>query len=217
MKMLGESSLRELQRLIDRYPELNLLHHDLIKAVQMLKKCYTSGGKLLICGNGGSASDSLHMVGELMKGFTAKRRIPSDLQEEVKLYYPDMADYYIAHLQSALPAISLVSETSLMTAYGNDEVSELIFAQQLLGYGRRGDVLLGISTSGNSKNVLHAAKISKVLGIGVISLTGRDGGALKSLSDVVLAVPSEVTYQVQEYHLPVYHAICLALEAEFFT
>lgn len=208
--------MQEIQLLLNRYPILTDLRSNLISAVELLAQCYERGGKILICGNGGSAADSLHIVGELMKGFVLKRPISADLQAVLKKQYPGDANYYIDNLQQAIPAISLTVEESLLTAYSNDNAADLVFAQQVLGYGSIGDVLFGISTSGNSVNVLHAAKIAKALGIKVISLTGASGGKLKDYSDVVLPVPSNVTYQIQEYHLPVYHAICLALEKQFF-
>ena len=208
--------MQEIQLLLNRYPILTDLRSNLISAVELLAQCYERGGKILICGNGGSAADSLHIVGELMKGFVLKRPISADLQAVLKKQYPGDANYYIDNLQQAIPAISLTVEESLLTAYSNDNAADLVFAQQVLGYGSIGDVLFGISTSGNSVNVLHAAKIAKALEIKVISLTGASGGKLKDYSDVVLPVPSNVTYQIQEYHLPVYHAICLALEKQFF-
>lgn len=214
--MLREKSLEEISVLLRRYPALEPIRQELIAAVQMLADCYRGGGKLLVCGNGGSAADSLHIVGELMKSFVLKRRIAPELQAALKAQWGDQADYYIENLEGTLPAISLVNEVSLITAYSNDKASDLVFAQQVLGHGRPGDILLAISTSGNSTNVLHAARVARTLRLEVISLTGEGGGKLKDLSDVLLAVPSKVTYQIQEYHLPIYHAICLALEAEFF-
>lgn len=213
---MKEQSLQEIQILINRYPSLEGMRNNLIEAVQTLRDCFSSGGKLLTCGNGGSAADSLHIVGELMKSFARNRKVSPDLQEKLREQWGDIAEYYIENLQRTLPANSLVNEVSLLTAYGNDNTSDLAFAQQVMGYGREGDVLLGISTSGNSQNVLHAARIARTLGMTVISLTGESGGKLKELSDVLLAVPSTVTYQIQEYHLPIYHTICLVLESEFF-
>lgn len=213
---LNEKCLQEIRLLVDRYPMLAGLHQDLVQAVEVLARCCEDGGKILVCGNGGSAADSLHIVGELMKGFTLKRPISPDLRIALQEIAPDEADYYIQNLQQALPTISLVSEVALLTAYSNDKAADLIFAQQVLGYGKTGDVLLNISTSGNSINVLHAARVAKALGLKVISLTGEGGGKLKLLSDILLPVPSKITYQIQEYHLPIYHTICLALEKQFF-
>ena len=214
--MEKESAKKEIQILISRYPCLTHLQERVSQCVDLLTASSRSGGKLLVCGNGGSAADSLHIVGELMKGFVLERKIPSALQEALIERYPQEASYYIRNLQAAVPAISLVSEIALMTAYGNDQAADLAMAQQVLGYGRPGDVLLVISTSGNSTNAVHAARIARVLGVRVVSLTGLGGGKLADLSDILLDVPSQVTYQIQELHLPVYHTICLALERELF-
>lgn len=213
---MKKSTLNEIELLAERYPQLERIKDSMEAAVNCMIESYKNGGKMLVCGNGGSAADSLHIVGELMKGFVLKRSLSEEKQNEIRMMFPQNADCYISNLQCALPAISLVNETSLMTAYANDNASDLSFAQQVLGYGRKGDVLFVISTSGNSTNVVHAARIAKVNGLKVIGLTGEGGGALKELCDVLLAVPSKVTYQIQELHLPVYHTICLALEKEFF-
>lgn len=178
------------------------------KALVILTNCYASGKKVLICGNGGSAADAMHVVGELMKGFILKRPL---LQEE-QIY----SEYINKGLQRALPAISLVSETALMTAYTNDCSADLVFAQQVYGYGVTDDVLIALSTSGNSENILYAAEVAKGKGMSVISLTGKDGGKLKILSDVSICVPETEAYKIQELHLPIYHALCKALENEFF-
>lgn len=214
--MLKEQAKREIDIVIERYPCLECLRDQLLQSVEQMKDAYFHGGKILTCGNGGSAADSLHIVGELMKSFVAKRSIPDELSKKISEKFPEDAPLYLENLQGAIPSISLVNEVSLMTAFGNDKSSELVFAQQVLGYGKRGDVLIAISTSGNSANVLHAAKIAKCMGIHVISLTGESGGKLKELSDILLAVPSNITYQIQELHLPIYHALCLAIEAEVF-
>lgn len=214
--MLNEKSLYEVDHLIERYPTLVSLRHKLITTVETITECYRKGGKILVCGNGGSAADSLHIVGELMKSFVLKRKISPQIRLKLKSQWGEEADYYIANLEEAIPVISLVNEVSLMTAYSNDKMADLVFAQQVLGYGKPGDVLIGISTSGNSANVVHAVKVAKAIGIKIISLTGNSGGKLCKLSDVTLNVPSEITYQIQELHLPVYHAICLMLETELF-
>lgn len=214
--MLKEQAKREIDIVIERYPCLECLRDQLLQSVEQMKDAYLHGGKILTCGNGGSAADSLHIVGELMKSFVAKRSISDELSKKISEEFPEDAPLYLENLQRAIPSISLVNEVSLMTAFGNDKSSELVFAQQVLGYGKRGDVLIAISTSGNSANVLHAAKIAKCMGIHVISLTGESGGKLKDLSDILLAVPSNITYQIQELHLPIYHALCLAIEAQVF-
>lgn len=214
--MLKATTIQEIDILLERYPVLRALRGELSRCVETLAQTFTSGGKLLICGNGGSAADSLHITGELMKSFVRKRPIPETVARKLQAAYPDLGEYYIRNLQGAMPTISLVGETALMTAYGNDNTAELVFAQQVYGYGRAGDALLAISTSGNSANVIHAVRIARVMGLRVIALTGETGGDLAGLSDILLAVPARITYQIQELHLPVYHALCLAVEAELF-
>lgn len=215
--MLKKQATHEIDLVVERYPCLSSMREQMLQAVMAMKSTYLRGGTILTCGNGGSAADSLHIVGELMKSFVAKRSIPAEVAKELAERFPEDAEFYLRNLQGAVPAISLVNEVSLMTAFGNDKSSELVFAQQVLGYGKPGDVLIAISTSGNSANVLHAAKVARCMGIHVISLTGEGGGKLKDLSDILLAAPSQVTYQIQELHLPVYHALCLSLESELFS
>lgn len=204
-----------IDALNSRYPSLREL--PIHGAVLELIKCYNNNNKLLVCGNGGSAADSLHIVGELMKGFMLPRKLKVKKQEEINILFPETSKYLIENLQGTLPAISLAGEIALSTAYANDQAPDLSFAQQVLGHGNKGDVLLAISTSGNSKNVIYAAQMAKVQGMKVISLTGRSGGKLKNLSDILLNAPSDETYIIQEYHLPIYHAICAAVENEFFS
>lgn len=206
----------QLKTLLQRYPALRQCGEEIHEAAELLASAFVNGGKLLVCGNGGSAADSMHIVGELMKGFVLPRRLTAAQQDALRAACPEMAQYCIDNLQQALPAISLVSESALSTAYANDQAPDLAFAQQVLGQGRAGDVLLGISTSGNSANVLYAAGVAKSLGMKVIGLTGEGGGRLHALCDTCVCVPAKETYQIQEYHLPVYHALCLALEEEFF-
>jgi len=197
-------------RLTDRYPALSACRPDIEAACQLMIDSFRAGGKLLACGNGGSAADAQHIVGELMKSFVLPRHLP----EEV---YRRLDDVYLcANLQGALPAISLIGESALTTAYANDCAPDLAFAQQVLGLGRPGDMLLGITTSGNSKNVLYAAKVARAQGMKTIMLTGAGGGQAAQLADVIICVPETETFKVQEYHLPVYHALCLAIEEEFF-
>lgn len=214
--MLKPVASREIELLVSRYPVLAPLEESITACVQVLLDCYRGGNKILVCGNGGSAADSLHIVGELMKSFVLKRRLPEELQQRIREECGEAAPDYIENLQRAIPAVSLVSETGLMTAYANDNAADFAIAQQVLGHGKPGDVLIAISTSGNSANVLHAARIARVVGVKVVSLTGEGGGKLKGVSDVLIAVPSRITYQIQELHLPVYHCICLALEAGLF-
>lgn len=212
----GQSE-REISILIERYPALAGLRNSIAYAVELMTDAVGQGSQVLVCGNGGSAADSMHIVGELMKGFVLERKLPREFQQQIQRQYPDLADYYIENLQQAIPAVSLVNETALITAFSNDKCADLAIAQQVLGYGKPGDVLLAISTSGNSPNIVHAARIAHIKGMKVISLTGSVGGALGNLSDVLLAVPSQITYQVQEYHLPIYHTLCLAVEKELFS
>ena len=202
--------------LISRYPVLEPVQAEIEAAGELLKDCYRNRGKLLVAGNGGSSADSEHIVGELMKGFVKARRISPEMAEKMIQADPKRGELLAAKLQGALPAIALTGHHSLSSAYANDEDSCLVYAQQLYGYGKPGDVFLAISTSGNSENVLMAAVAAKALGIKVIALTGRDGGKLKELADVSMIVPKEETYQIQELHLPVYHALCLMLEETFF-
>jgi D-sedoheptulose 7-phosphate isomerase len=213
-KSMKNSTQQILDDLIGRYPALASCQ--LQAAVEELISCYNRKNKLLVCGNGGSAADALHIVGELMKGFLLPRKLNVQKQDEIKILFSETAQYLIDNLQETLPAISLVSETALLTAYANDQVSDLSYAQQVLGYGNAGDILIAISTSGNSKNVIYAAQMAKVQGMKVISLTGNTGGNLKVLSDVLINVPADETYVIQEYHLPIYHALCAAVENEFF-
>lgn len=206
----------QLNFLIERYPKLEVCKEDIRKAYELLEAAYQKGRKLLVCGNGGSASDSEHIVGELMKEFKLKRKVYSEHAAALKAIDPELGQVLADNLQGALPAISLTGHSSLQTAYMNDAVPELVFAQQVNGYGKEGDVLLGISTSGNSKNVLYAAVNAKAKGLKVIGLTGSKENKLMKFADVCIRVPETETYKIQEYHLPVYHCLCLMLEEKFF-
>lgn len=206
----------QLNLLIERYPKLAVCREDLQKAYELLEAAYQQGRKLLVCGNGGSASDSEHIVGELMKEFKLKRKVYSDHAAALKAIDPELGQVLADNLQGALPAISLTGHSSLQTAFMNDAVPELVFAQQVNGYGKPGDVLLGISTSGNSKNVLYAAVNAKAKGLKVIGLTGCKENKLMKYADVCIRVPETETYKIQELHLPVYHCLCLMLEEKFF-
>jgi len=205
-----------LSRLIDRYPKLIVCREDIMAAYELLEAAYSDGRKLLVCGNGGSASDSEHIVGELMKEFKLKRKIYSEQATALKAIDPELGQILADNLQGALPAISLTGHSSLQTAFMNDAVPELVFAQQVNGYGKPGDVLLGISTSGNSKNVLFAAVNAKAKGLKVIALTGAKENKLMIYADVCIRVPETETYKIQELHLPVYHCLCMMLEDKFF-
>lgn len=206
----------QLTLLIERYPKLAVCKEDIKKAYELLEAAYSNGRKLLVCGNGGSASDSEHIVGELMKEFKLKRKVYSDHAAVLKEIDPELGQTLEEHLQGALPAISLTGHSSLQTAYMNDAVPELVFAQQVNGYGKPGDIFLGISTSGNSKNVLYAAVNAKAKGLKVIGLTGAKDNKLMMYADVCIRVPETETYKIQELHLPVYHCLCLMLEEHFF-
>lgn len=213
--MMKETSMKQIEILVERYPQLDVIKQDLINAVEKIIEAYKNGNKIMVCGNGGSAADSLHIVGELMKAFVLPRKLTAEMQEKIEKV-SSKPEYLQKNLQMALPAISLVNEVSLLTAYANDMAPDLNFAQQVLGQGKRGDILIAISTSGNSENVIYAVEVAKAMNITSISLTGKSGGKLKNLSDITMAVPETETYKIQELHLPVYHAICLAIEAEFF-
>ena len=205
-----------LNRLIERYPQLNQVERDIESAYNLMEESYTGGGKMLIAGNGGSASDSEHIVGELMKAFVLPRRLPEEYQNRLKEADAELGKELADKLQGALPAIAVVDHVALSTAYLNDVDPMLGFAQQVNGYGVEGDVFLGISTSGNSKNVLYAWTVAKAKGMKVIGLTGGNGGKLKDMADVAIVVPEKETFKIQELHLPVYHALCLMLEERFF-
>lgn len=207
----------QLNLLIERYPKLAVCKEDVKKAYELLEAAYSNGRKLLVCGNGGSASDSEHIVGELMKEFKLKRKVYSDHAAALKSIDSELGQVLADNLQGALPAISLTGHPSLQTAFMNDAVPELVFAQQVNGYGKPGDIFLGISTSGNSKNVLYAAVNAKAKGLKVIGLTGAKENKLMKYADVCIRVPETETYKIQEYHLPVYHCLCLMLEQKFFT
>lgn len=206
----------QLNLLIERYPKLAICKEDIKKAYELLETAYSNGRKLLVCGNGGSASDSEHIVGELMKEFKLKRKVYSDQATALKAIDPDLGQVLADNLQGALPAICLTGHSSLTTAFMNDANADLVFAQQVNGYGKPGDVFLGISTSGNSKNVLYAAVNAKAKGLKVIGLIGARESKLMKYADVCIRVPETETYKIQEYHLPVYHCLCLMLEENFF-
>ena len=205
-----------LNTLIERNPDLESIRGDIAAAADLLIRCFENGGKMLLCGNGGSCADCDHIVGELMKGFMSRRPLDRVQKIEMQEKCPQIDSGWLEQLQRALPAISLPSFTALNSAYANDVNPELMYAQAMMGLGRPQDVLICISTSGNSKNVYAAAAVAKGLGVKVVSLTGKSGGKLKALSDVCLCVPREETYQVQELHLPVYHYLCARIEQYFF-
>lgn len=205
-----------LKDLLKRYPCLTEIEGDIMKASDTIISCYENGGKLLLCGNGGSAADCEHIVGELMKGFLKERPVSDTKRAEMKKNCSDLEDEIISKLQCGLPAVSLTSMTALNTAFSNDVDPELIYAQSIMGLGNKNDALIAISTSGNSRNVCAAVKVAKSLGLKVIGLTGASGGRLKGLADVCICVPEIQTYRIQELHLPVYHYLCAEAEAHFF-
>ncbi|OMF26503.1 phosphoheptose isomerase [Paenibacillus sp. FSL H8-0548] len=206
-----------IERLVVKYPDLTCCLADIDQAVELLKAAYSRGGKLLICGNGGSAADCEHIVGELMKGFNSPRELPKEQRNVLISAFAEEGGYLAEHLQGALPAISLVSHSALMTAYANDVEADMVFAQQVYGYGQPGDVLIGLSTSGNSRNVIRAMQVARAFGLRTIAFTGHSGGKLLGLADVTIRVPYEQTLDIQERHLPIYHTICLSLEEAFFA
>lgn len=208
--------IKHLDLLIDRYSQLAECKESIEQAYRLLEECYINDHKLLIAGNGGSAADSEHIAGELMKRFKIQRPVPSDFAEKLKEIDFVRGENLANNLERGLMAIPLVAHEALSTAYINDVDGLGVFAQQLYGFGRLGDVFLGISTSGNSKNVMAATVVARALGIKVIGLTGATGGELASVADVTIKVPETETYMIQELHLPVYHCLCLMLETRFF-
>ena len=208
--------MKQIELLVSRYPVLMGVKQDIYNAYLLLKDSYEAGGKLLIAGNGGSAADAEHIVGELMKSFKLPRKIHTELAEKLLAVDEKMGEVLAANLQGALPAIALDGHYSLSTAYSNDCNPMLCFAQQVNGYGKAEDVFLGISTSGNSENVLYAATVAKAKGMKVIGMTGSKESKLSAIADVCIRVPEAETYMVQELHLPVYHCLCLMLEEYFY-
>ena len=208
--------IKHIDTLIDRYPKLIVCKEDIINAYEILEEAYSQERKLQVCGNGGSASDSEHIVGELMKEFKLKRKVYADQAEVMKAIDSEMGATLAENLQGALPAICLTGHSALTTAFMNDANADLVFAQQVNGYGKANDVFLGISTSGNSKNVCYAAITAKSKGLKVIGLTGQKESKMTKLGDCCIRVPETETYKIQELHLPVYHCLCLMLEDHFF-
>lgn len=216
MKTLENRLQKHIDLLISRYPSLEIIEDEIIKAYLLLEECYEKGGKLLIAGNGGSAADSEHIAGELMKRFKLPRPVSKEFAEKLKVIDTVRGEELAKNLECSLMAIPLVAHEALSTAYINDVDGLGVFAQQLFGFGKEGDIFLGISTSGNSKNIMNATVVARALGIKVIGLTGATGGELASVSDVAIKVPETETYMIQELHLPIYHCLCLMLEDKFF-
>lgn len=209
--------MRHIDSLIERYPSLLVCKEDIINAYFLLEKCYLDSHKLLAAGNGGSAADAEHIVSELMKSFVNKRPISDELVNSLKSINLELGETLSKKLEGCLPAISLTEHFSLNSAYMNEVDPELIFAQQLNGFGNKGDVFLAISTSGESENIVYAAILAKAKGLKIIALTGKNESKLSKLADVAIKVPETCTYMIQELHLPIYHTICLMLETKFFN
>jgi D-sedoheptulose 7-phosphate isomerase len=206
-----------LEELIGRHPRLAPVKEQIGKAAASMILCYQQGRKVLVCGNGGSSSDADHIVGELMKGFERKRPVGDSLKKRLAEVAGDRGRFLSEKLQKGLPAISLAAHHALLTAVANDTDAALVFAQQVAGYGKPGDVLIGISSSGNSQNVMDAMITAKAMGMTVIALTGETGGKMKSFADILINVPGIRTAYVQELHLPVYHTLCQIVEYAFFS
>lgn len=217
MRKLEKKLMKHIDLLVERYPSLESEKDNIIDAYLLLEECYANEGKLLVAGNGGSAADAEHIVGELMKGFKMPRKPKNDFAKKLIAENQKLGVVLAEKLQEALPAIALDGHPALSTAYMNDCEPLLCFAQQVNGYGKVGDVFLGISTSGNSKNVLYAATTAHAKGMRVIGLTGAKNSKLERMSDVCIKVPQAETYMIQELHLPVYHCLCLMLEDKFFV
>lgn len=213
---MEENIIKILDNLISRYPELDTAYDNIWNTYKILEEAYSSGRKLLVAGNGGSAADSEHIVGELMKGFLKPRKLEKEACDRLKSIDEKLGTVLADNLQGALPSIAITGHVGLSTAYLNDCNPLLSFAQQVNGFGREGDVFLGISTSGNSENILYALVTAKAKGMKTIGLSGRDGGKMKAFCDEIIIVPEKETFKIQELHLPVYHALCLMLEERFF-
>lgn len=217
MKTLDNKLMKHIDLLITRYPKLGCIKQEIIDSYLIMEECYENNGKLLIAGNGGSAADSEHIAGELMKRFKTPRPVSDEFAEKLKAVDTERGAALAKNLECGLMAIPLVAHEALSTAYINDVDGLGVFAQQLFGFGRPGDVFIGISTSGNSKNVMNATVVARALGIKVIGLTGANGGELANVADVAVKAPETETYMIQELHLPIYHCWCLMLEDKFFN
>ena len=203
--------------MLRRYPVLTACRNDIEKASQLLMMSFEGGHKLLVCGNGGSAADCDHIVGELMKGYLSSRPLPQDVRKRLGEADPEVGPALADALQGALPAVNIASGSALLSAFGNDVEPDYAFAQAVYGHGRPGDVLFAISTSGNSVNVRAALCVARAAGLPTIGLTGQTGGMMAGRCDVLISVPARTTSEVQELHLPVYHCLCAMVEAHFFS
>lgn len=208
--------METIQELTCRYPGLSGCAAAVENAAAMMIDCYKNGHVLYTCGNGGSAADADHIVGELMKGFLKKRPVSGEFRAKLAEAYPEQAEFLADNLQCGLPAVSLHSQSALLTAFANDVDASMMYAQNIFALGKPDDILIAISTSGNSKNVVNAAKIAKMIGVKVIALTGAKPCALDALADCIIHVGDTETYRVQELHLPVYHWLCARVEEEFY-
>ncbi len=204
-----------IKELIERYPALSVCEKDIRAAADAIINSYKAGGKLIVAGNGGSAADSDHITGELLKSFVKKRKPDQKFLDALSAIDSDTGAYLSDKLQGSLPAIALTNNSALMTASLNDVDGNVLFAQQVMGFGKKEDVFLGISTSGNSKDVIYALAVAKAIGVKTVALTGKTGGKCKALADVSIVVPENETFKIQELHLPVYHALCLTIEEYF--
>ena len=214
--ILQERLIKHIDLLLERYPILDSIKEEIIEGYLIMEEAYLNGGKLLIAGNGGSAADAEHIAGELMKRFRIKRTVSKEFADKLIEIDGVRGELLSKNLERSLMAIPLVAHEALTTAYINDVDGQGVFAQQLFGYGRKGDVFLGISTSGNSENILNAAVVAKAVGIKTVALTGAGGGKMLNIADVTVRVPEKETYMIQELHLPIYHCWCLMLEDRFF-
>lgn len=211
---MKENTKKHLDRLMERYPSLNACRDDIERAFELIAADLASGGKILVCGNGGSAADAQHIVGELMKGFLKSRPLPDDVKRSIEDAGGERGRYIASKLQGALPAIALVGQDAFFTAFANDVDASLVFAQQVYALGNKYDVLIGISTSGNSANVIDALYVAKSVGMDTVGFTGRSGGKMDGICDITIKVPANDTPDVQEFHMPVYHTLCAMLEEE---
>lgn len=209
-------SLEYLENLLKRYPELLPLKENIVNAIALLEECVRSGGTIFVCGNGGSAADAEHIVGEFMKSFMKKRPISQEMRKKLEEQSKEKASYFSESLEEGIRAISLVSGVALPTAFANDVAPDMVFAQQFYGLARPNDILWGISTSGNSTNVNNALYIARALNCKTLGLTGKDGGEMATLLDVEIRAPHNSTPIIQEFHLPIYHCICAVLEENLF-
>ena len=214
---MKEQVQKEFDILLANYPQLSECAGDIWAAYELMEKACRTGGLIMTCGNGGSAADAEHIVGELMKGFKLKRPVTGEQKDALLSAFPDDGAYLAGNLQRGIPAISLVSQTAISSAFINDVAPDMVFAQQVFAYGNAGDALIGMTTSGNSQNVVNVCKVARTFGIGTIGMTGENGGKLLELCDVTIRVPACETFRVQEYHLPIYHTLCAMLEMEFFA